>query len=205
MAEARHAGRRRRSHRLHCRRGALAGSVPARLPDRLHVLAGPEPGLSGAADGAVSFRRLLGIVHPPRAGSVEQMPAADVRVVPADSVWTASSLPVDERSGSHRAQPLVSAYWRVRWLVRPLDHLLRDLDWLGHGAEQARRPARQSAAGRDSAALPGTERLGTGALFLVAVVCGCRLGDVARSALGLDHLRPHLSLPDKVCRRWRFA
>src|ERR1017187_9916792 len=38
---------------------AATGTVPARLPDRLHVVAGAQPGLHGAADGATSLGRTV--------------------------------------------------------------------------------------------------------------------------------------------------
>src|ERR1017187_6350315 len=62
---------------------AATGAVPARLPDRLHAVAGTEPGLHGAADGATSFGWLVGNYDPANSGSIEQRAAADGGVVSA--------------------------------------------------------------------------------------------------------------------------
>src|SRR3974390_1335855 len=45
-----------------------ARPVATRLPDRLHAVAGAQPWLSGAADGATSVRRPVGIVDPAHLG-----------------------------------------------------------------------------------------------------------------------------------------
>ena len=88
--------------------------------------------------------------------------------------------------------------WYARWII-----YFVDLDWVGHRAEQAWRPARQSSDG--AAALPGIERIRAGAVFLVDFVRGGRLGHVARSALGFDHLRPHLHCGTRPVGAVRFA
>src|ERR1017187_2903150 len=78
------------------------GAVPARLPDWIHAVAGTEPGLPGAADGAASVGRLVGNFDPANSGSIEQRAAADGGAVPAHPVRTPEALRMDDRSVAHR-------------------------------------------------------------------------------------------------------
>jgi len=78
-----------------------------------------------------------GPFDPARAGSFQQVPAADVRFVPADSVgrhhlYEWMKIP---RSLSTIAGTCIPGMGR---LVCALDHLFRHLDCVGHGAQQAR-------------------------------------------------------------------
>src|ERR1035441_4811616 len=170
----------------------LSGPVPARLSDRLHFLAGSQSRLPGFVDGAVPFRRTVGLSAAPGIRSRLQMPSADVRVVSADPVGAPPSLRVDDRSGAHRAQWLVPAHLGLGRLDRPLDPLFRHLGMVClHADSPWRSTGPPSAAGR-FAPLPGAKRPGAGAVFLDGVIRRGGLGHVARSPLGLDHLWAHL-------------
>ena len=164
--------------RLHRWGRDFARAVPARLPDRLHVLDRPEPRLPGAVDAPVSVRRPVGTGDSPGPGSRQQVPAADVCVVSAHPDRAREALRVDDRSCAHRPQFLVSEH---PGMDRTLGCLFRDLDLADAHPDPPWRHARRA---WPTASLPGTERRGSGALRPDRVLRVGRLGHVARSALG---------------------
>src|SRR5664279_1111821 len=192
VAEALADRRRGRRHPVRHRRGDLAGPVPARLPDRLYFVAGTQPWLPGFADGATSFRRRVGLGDPPRTGSRQQVSSADVRVVSADSVRAATPVRVDDRPVADSAEWLVLAHVGLDRLDCPLDPLLRDLGMARLHADKPWRSTGPSFGCGFLAALSGTKRSRTGAVFLDGIFRGRGLGDVARSPMGLDDLWAHL-------------
>ena len=110
------------------------GAVAARLPDRLHAVAGTEPGLHGAADGAASVGRAVGI-------SIRRILEAASKGLPLMAVLF---LPIlfgrnqlyawmtDASLTEHNAWYLNTPGWMVRFAA-----VFRDLDRHGVRAEQA--------------------------------------------------------------------